>query len=82
MIDPRIIPDVDGRYCGGTIKSLRLYVYKRTIFSGWTFWSRFMQTIINPALVSDQLNSLITLAEQTDRHYYERWELLNDLYDW
>ncbi|MGI5974705.1 MAG: GH92 family glycosyl hydrolase [Paludibacter sp.] len=81
MIDPRIITDVDGRYCGGNnqIFEKDSTFTKRTIFSGWdVFRSQFpLQTIINPALVSDQLNSLITLAEQTDRHYYERWELLN-----
>lgn len=36
-----------------------------------------MQTIINPRLVSDELNSLITMADQSGREYYERWELLN-----
>jgi len=81
MIDPRIITDVDGRYCGGNnqIFEKDTTFTKRTIFSGWdVFRSQFpLQTIINPTLVSDQLNSLITLAEQTDRYYYERWELLN-----
>lgn len=81
MIDPRIYADTDGRYIGGDGK-----VYasdgtftKRTIFSGWdVFRSQFpLQTIINPRLVSDQLNSLITMAEQSGRGYYERWELLN-----
>ncbi|MDD3036627.1 GH92 family glycosyl hydrolase [Bacteroides sp.] len=81
MIDPRIYTDVDGRYVGGDKK-----VYtsdgkftKRTIFSGWdVFRSQFpLQTIINPRLVSDQLNSLITMADQSGREYYERWEFLN-----
>lgn len=81
MIDPRIYTDVDGRYIGGDLK-----VYtkdesftKRTVFSGWdVFRSQFpLMTIINPELVSDQLNSLITLAEQSGRHYYERWEIVN-----
>lgn len=81
MIDPRIYTDVDGRYIGGDGK-----VYasdgtftKRTIFSGWdVFRSQFpLQAIINPLLVSDQLNSLITLADQSGKKYFERWELLN-----
>lgn len=81
MIDPRIYTDADGRYVGGDYKihSADSSFTKRTIFSGWdVFRSQFpLQTIINPRLVSDQLNSLITMAEQSGREYYERWELLN-----
>lgn len=81
MIDPRIFMDVDGRYVGG---DRRIYksdgsFTKRTIFSGWdVFRSQFpLQTIINPSLVNDELNSLITLAEQSGKEYFERWEFLN-----
>ncbi len=81
MIDPRIYADVDGRYVGGDhqIHEGDSTFTKRTIFSGWdVFRSQFpLQTIINPRLVSDQLNSLITMAEQSGREYYERWEVLN-----
>lgn len=81
MIDPRIYTDVDGRYVGGDRKIYKTdsTFTKRTIFSGWdVFRSQFpLQTIINPRLVSDQLNSLITMAEQSGREYYERWEFLN-----
>lgn len=74
MIDPRIFMDVDGRYAGGDGSFT-----KRTIFSGWdVFRSQFpLQTIINPGLVNDELNSLITLAEQSGKEYFERWEFLN-----
>jgi predicted alpha-1,2-mannosidase len=80
MIDPRIYTDVDGRYVGGDGK---IYVAdrftKRTIFSGWdVFRAQFpLQTIIHPQLVNDELNSLITLAEQSGKEYFERWEFLN-----
>ena len=81
MIDPRIYTDIDGRYVGGDreIYNSDDTFTKRTIFSGWdVFRSQFpLQTIINPRLVSDQLNSLITLAEQSGREYYERWEIVN-----
>jgi len=81
MIDPRIYTDVDGRYVGGDLKIYtRDGIFtKRTIFSGWdVFRSQFpLQTIINPELVNDQLNSLITMADQSGREYYERWELVN-----
>ena len=36
-----------------------------------------LQTIINPVLVNDLLKSLTTMAEESGREYYERWELLN-----
>lgn len=80
MIDPRIYTDVDGRYTGGDKQIYSDSTFtKRTIFSGWdVFRSQFpLQTIINPELVNDQLNSLITLAEQSGREYYERWEIMN-----
>lgn len=81
MIDPRVYQDCDGRYVGGDYKvhpSDGTFT-KRTIFSGWdVFRSQFpLQTIINPTLVNDMLNSLITMADQSGRHYYERWEFLN-----
>ena len=63
MIDPRIYTDVDGRYVGGDYKihTADSTFTKRTIFSGWdVFRSQFpLQTIINPRLVSDELNSLL-----------------------
>ena len=81
MIDPRIYTDVDGRYVGGDYcpHDTEGKFVKRTIFSGWdVFRSQFpLQTIINPELVSDQLNSLITLAEESKRFYFERWEMMN-----
>jgi len=81
MIDPRIFIDADGRYVGGDgrIYSTGGTFTKRTIFSGWdVFRSQFpLQVIINPRLVSDQLNSLITLAEQSGKEYFNRWEIVN-----
>ncbi len=80
MIDPRTYMDVDGRYMGGDKQVHTAETFtKRTIFSGWdVFRSQFpLQTIINPKLVNDQLNSLITLAKESGHGYYERWELMN-----
>ena len=80
MIDPRIFTDVDGRYIGGDGKIHKAEDFtKRTIFSGWdVFRAQFpLQTLINPQLVNDALNSLITLAEESGNEYFERWELLN-----
>jgi len=80
MIDPRTYTDVDGRYTGGDKKIHKSGTFtKRTIFSGWdVFRSQFpLQTLINPRLVSDQLNSLISLADESERGYFERWELMN-----
>jgi len=80
MIDPRQCADVDGQYIGGdgkvhTDKNFR----RRTIFSGWDVFRSQMplQTIINPAVVNDEINSLVTLADESGNHYLERWEILN-----
>lgn len=80
MIDPRAFADVDGRYPGGDGKVHQTKSFtKRTIFSGWdVFRSQFpLQTIINPGVVNDMVNSLIELADQNGTHYLERWEFLN-----
>jgi predicted alpha-1,2-mannosidase len=36
-----------------------------------------LQTIINPTIVNDMINSLVKLAEESGNEYLERWELLN-----
>lgn len=80
MIDPRNIADVDGRYTGGDGKIHQSADFsQRSIFSGWdVFRSQFpLQTLINPRMVNDEINSLISLAEESGRGYYDRWEFLN-----
>lgn len=81
LIDPRIYADVDGRYVGGDLKvhNPEDGFTKRTIFSGWDVFRSQMplQTIINPQVVNDIVASLTTLAEQSGREYYERWEIFN-----
>lgn len=80
MIDPRAFTDVDGNYVGGDQKIHHTDAFtKRTIFSGWDVFRSQMplQTIINPTLVSDMVNSLVTLAEESGKGYLERWEFLN-----
>jgi predicted alpha-1,2-mannosidase len=80
MIDPRIVSDVDGSYTGGDNKVHKVTGFqKRTIFSGWDVFRSQMplQTIINPSLVNDMVNSLVTLADEKNKNYLERWELLN-----
>ncbi|MDP9080195.1 MAG: GH92 family glycosyl hydrolase [Bacteroidota bacterium] len=80
MIDPRIVNDVDGNYMGGDGKAHHASGFKkRTIFSGWDVFRSQMplQTIINPSLVNDMINSLVTLADEKKKDYLERWEILN-----
>ena len=80
LIDPRILSDVDGSYPGGDGKVHRSTTFtKHTIFSGWDVFRSQMplQTLINPAVVNDMINSLVELADQSGKHYLERWELLN-----
>lgn len=80
MIDPRNITDVDGRYPrpNGKVHASEGFT-KRTIFSGWdVFRSQFpLQTIINPKMVNEEINSLISLAQQSNKNYLERWEFFN-----
>lgn len=80
MIDPRTFEDVDNRYIGGDKKVYESNNFtKRTVFSGWdVFRSQFpLQTLINPTVVNDMIQSLITLAEENGKGYFERWELMN-----
>lgn len=80
LIDPRSFADVDGSYPGGDGKIHKTDKFiKRTIFSGWdVFRSQFpLQNLINPSVVSDMINSLVELAEESGKGYLERWEFLN-----
>ncbi len=80
QIDPRIFEDVDGNYIGGDGKAHQSANFtKRTIFSGWDVFRSQMplQTLINPELIGDLVNSLVTLADEKGMDYLERWELLN-----
>lgn len=80
MIDPRVLEDVDGLYPGGDGKAHSSNGFtKRTIFSGWDVFRSQMplQSIVNPSLVSDMINSLVTLAGEKNKDYFERWELMN-----
>lgn len=80
MIDPRNFSDADGKYIGGDGKVHAVKNFtKRTIFSGWDVFRSQMplQSIINPRIVNDMVNSLVTLADESGNHYLERWEFLN-----
>lgn len=80
MIDPRSTSDIDGKYVGADKQIYKTdnFTY-RTIFSGWdVFRSQFpLQTLINPQLVNDEINSLISIAEKSGKEYYPRWEMMN-----
>ncbi|PWJ57610.1 putative alpha-1,2-mannosidase [Dyadobacter jejuensis] len=80
MIDPRAFSDSNGNYIGADNKVHKTdgFTY-RSIFSGWdVFRSQFpLQSIINPALVNDEVNSLIQMAELSGKNYLPRWEMLN-----
>ncbi|MBI9061889.1 MAG: GH92 family glycosyl hydrolase [Marinilabiliaceae bacterium] len=80
MIDPRSSSDLNGNYVGadGKIHKTDDFTY-RTVFSGWdVFRSQFpLQTLINPQMVNDEINSLIQMAELSGKGYFPRWEILN-----
>lgn len=80
LIDPRICSDVNGEYWGADNRIHQTKKFdKRTIFSGWDVFRSQMplQTLINPTVVNDLINSLVEIAEQSGNEYLERWELLN-----
>ena len=80
MIDPRSMQDVNGKYIGADKKIHKGHQFtKRTVFSGWDVFRSQMplQTIINPSVVNDMINSLVEMGDQSGKHYLERWELLN-----
>ncbi|MBQ9583763.1 MAG: GH92 family glycosyl hydrolase [Bacteroidales bacterium] len=79
-VDPRIFTDVDCRYTAadGTIRISKDYT-RRTLFAGWDVFRSHMplQTIINPEMVEDLINSQIRLADESGKGYFNRWEMLN-----
>lgn len=80
LIDPRLCSDINGEYTGADKKIHQTGKFrKRTIFSGWDVFRSQMplQTIINPEIVNDLVNSLVEIADQSGNEYLERWELLN-----
>ena len=80
MLDPRMFADINGNYMGSDkqIHNSKAYTF-RTLYSGWdVFRSQFpLQTIINPELVNDAINSWIETADFTGRKSMPKWELLN-----
>ena len=80
LIDPRSMQDVNGNYRGADNKIHQNKNFtRRTIFSGWDVFRSQMplQTIINPVVVNDMINSLVTMGTQSGQHYLERWEFFN-----
>lgn len=80
MLDPHTFEDLDGKYPGGDGSAhLSAGYTRRTIFSGWDVFRSQMplQTIVDPSLVNDMINSLIDLADEKKKDYLERWEFLN-----
>jgi predicted alpha-1,2-mannosidase len=80
LIDPRSMADVEGKYPGADGKPHQASGYiKRTIFSGWDVYrSQFpLLTIVAPSIIHDQINSMISLADENGLHFFDRWELLN-----
>ncbi|MBR1575448.1 MAG: GH92 family glycosyl hydrolase [Bacteroidales bacterium] len=79
-VDPRTFTDVDGRFTAadGTIRTAEGYT-RRTLFSGWdTFRSHMpLQTLLNPRLVEDLIQSQTALAAESGKGYFNRWEMLN-----
>jgi predicted alpha-1,2-mannosidase len=80
MIDPRTMADADGKYVGadGKVHAAAGFT-PRTIFSGWDVYrGEFpLLSLLKPSIISDEINSLVTLAETSGKGYLERWEIMN-----
>ena len=79
LLDPRSITDVDGSYLGPDKKVHKTGSWTaRTCFSGWdVFRAEFpLLNLIQPNIVSDQVNSLMQVNELGDTRGLPRWELM------
>jgi len=78
QLDPRRIDDCDGRYVDGK-GQVRTFTTSppRTVFSGWdAFRSYFpLMTLMDPELVNDQVNTLLDVAQTTNKGL-PKWELM------
>jgi predicted alpha-1,2-mannosidase len=80
MVDPRNFTDYNGNFMGSDQKIHPAVGYTaRTIFSGWdVFRSQFpLQTIINPEVVNDAINTWIETADFRGDHSTPKWEIMN-----
>ncbi len=77
LLDPRSAEDTDGRYRMGDTVSEKGRHTQRTMFSGWDVYrSEFpLLTLISPRTVSDEVNTLLTLALHNGTSF-PRWELM------
>lgn len=77
LLDPRTAEDTDGRYaiCGQIFP--KDHYTQRTMFSGWDVYrSEFpLLTLLRPDVVSDTVNSLMTIAKRNGSAL-PRWELM------
>ena len=76
---PQIFGDVGGNYPGGDGQVHHADGFtNRTIFSGWDVYrSEYpLLTLIDPTVVNDQINSMISLAQANGTNLYNRWEIM------
>ena len=76
---PQIFGDVDGNYTGGDKRIHHADGFtNRTIFSGWDVYrSEYpLLTLIDPTVVNDQINSMMSLAQTNGTNLYNRWEIM------
>lgn len=79
MLFPQTFADVDGNYPGGDHKPHQSSTFvNRTLFSGWDdYRSAYpLLTLVAPAVINDQINSMVNLADFNGTHYYDRWEIM------
>ncbi len=77
-LDPRRIDDCDGRFVdgNGNVRKVAEFL-PRTVFSGWDAFRSYvpLMTLLNPEMVNDQVNTLLDVAETTNKGL-PKWELM------
>ena len=79
LLFPMTFADVDGSYPGGDHQVHQSSTFvNRTLFSGWdNFRSVYpLLSLVAPAVLNDQINSMVNLADLNGTHYYDRWEIM------
>jgi predicted alpha-1,2-mannosidase len=79
MLFPQIFGDVDGKYPGGDHQPHQSSTFvNRTLFSGWDdYRSEYpLLSLVEPSVINDQINSMVSLADLNGTHNFTRWEIM------
>jgi predicted alpha-1,2-mannosidase len=84
LLFPMTFADANGDYTGGDHQIHHTTDFTNvTIFSGWDdYRSEYpLLTLIDPKVVNDQINSMLSLAATNGTGYLDRWEIMGNYTD-